>query len=236
MKTCLEIVQSICKRVGIASPNAAVGSTDLQVLQILELVNEEGSEQATRYPWQALLNVGTFTTAATESQGAIETIAPGLDYIVNDTIWNRSLRRPVYGPKTPQNWEQQKAFAINGPWSGYRLQDGNLNMYPVPTAGESCYFEYITKYWATDTSGATGKSAFTVDTDLPVLLDELMILGGIWRWKAIKGFDYAEDYAKYERRLTDTMARDGGKDWLNLANTRYDIFPGIVVASGSWNL
>lgn len=236
MKNCLQIVQSICKRVGVVAPTSAVGSSDLQIIQILELVNEEGKEQSTRYPWQALLNVGDYTTVATELQGEIETIAPGLDYIINDTIWNRSLRRPVFGPRTPQSWEQQKAFAINGPWSNYRIQQGGLNMYPVPEAGQDCYFEYVTKYWCTDVTGATGREDFAVDTDFPLLLDELIIKGAIWRWKMIKGFDYSEDYAKYERQLADTMSRDGGKDWLNLSNTRYDIYPGIVVPSGSWNI
>ena len=132
--TCLTIVQRVCKRVGLDAPSSAVGSTERQILQILELSNESGQELARRYPWQAILGVGNFTTVATESQGSISTIAPGLDYIINDTIWNRTLRRPVYGPKTPQNWEQQKAFAINGPWSGYRLIGDTLAMYPVPTA------------------------------------------------------------------------------------------------------
>jgi len=236
MKNCLQIVQTICNRVGIAVPNSAVGTTDLQILQIVAILNEEGIELASRYPWQALLRVGNYTTVATEIQGEVETIAPGLDYIINDTIWNRSLRRPVFGPKTPQTWEQQKAFAINGPWSNYRIQNGNLSMYPVPTAGEECYFEYITTYWATDDTGVTGKSEFTQDTDLPVLSDELITLGAIWRWKNIKGLDYAEDFAKYERRLADMSARDGGKDWLSLTNTKYDIFPGVVVPAGSWNL
>jgi hypothetical protein len=235
MKTCLQIIQAVCRRVGVAEPNTAVGSTDVQILQIVELANEEGIEQASRYPWQSLLNVGSFTTVAAEVQGAVSTIAPGLSYIVNDTIWNRDLRRPVFGPKTPQTWEQQKAFAINGPWSNYRLQGDNLNMYPTPTAGQSCYFEYITKNWC-ESAGGTGQEEFEADDDVPLLLDELIILGTIWRWKNIKGFDYSEDFAKYERRLADMMARDGGKDWLSLTNTKYDIFPGVVVPAGSWNV
>jgi hypothetical protein len=40
--TCLQIIQSVCKRVGIASPSFVVASSDLQILQILELANEEG--------------------------------------------------------------------------------------------------------------------------------------------------------------------------------------------------
>jgi hypothetical protein len=233
--TCLSIVQRVCKRVGLDSPSSAVGSSERQILQILELSNEAGQELSRRYPWQAILAVASYTTVATETQGAVQTIAPGLDYIINDTIWNRTLRRPVFGPKNPQNWEQQKAFAINGPWSGYRIIGGDLAMYPIPTAGQDCYFEYISKNWVTTSVGATDDE-WTNDADTGKLDENLLVLDTIWRWKQQRGLDYAEDFAKSERLYQDLANRDGGKDWLNLSNTRYDIFPGVIVPAGSWNL
>lgn len=236
MATCLSIIQDVCGRLGLPAPTSVVGNTDVQISNLLSLCNEEGQELAARYEWSALQNEATYTTLATEIQGAIATIAPGLNYIINDTIWNRSLRRPVFGPKTPQGWQQNKAFAINGPWSNFRIMGGQLKMYPVPTAGESCYFEYISKYWCTDSTGATGRSAFAADDDLPVLDEQLITLGTIWRWKKLKGFEYAEDFSTYERRVLDAMGRDGSKDWLSISNTKYDIFPGVVVPAGSWNV
>ena len=234
--TCLTIVNSVLGRLGLNTTNAAVGSTDLQIQNIVALSNEEGQELAYRYPWTVLQNEATYTTVATEDQGAIDTIAPGLNYIINDTIWNRSLRRPVFGPKTPQGWQQNKAFAINGPWSNFRIQGGHLKMYPTPSAGQDCYFEYITKNWCTDSTGVTGKSEWSADTDVSLLDEAIIILGTIWRWKKLKGFEYAEDFNIYERRVMDAMGRDGSKDWLSLTNTKYDVFPGVVVPSGSWNV
>jgi len=233
--TCLSIVQKVCLRVGLDSPSSAVGSTERQTLQILELSNEAGQELSRRYPWQALLGVANFTTVATEVQDTLTDIVPSIDYIINDTIWNRTLRRPVFGPKTPQNWEQQKAFAINGPWSGYRIIGGELAMYPIPTAGQDCYFEYISKNWVT-TSTASTSPYWTNDADAAKIDENLIILDTIWRWKQQRGLDYAEDFAKSERLYQDLANRDGGKDWLNLSNTKYDIFPGVIVPAGSWNL
>lgn len=235
MATCLSIVNAALTRLGFASVAAAVGSDDLNVRTMVALSTEEGQELAARYPWTGLQGEATFTTVATEIQGAIETLAPGMAYIVNDTIWNRSLRRPVFGPRTPQEWQQNKAFAINGPWSSHRIQGGTLRMYPVPTAGETCYFEYISRYWC-ESSAGDGQDAWAADEDVPVLDAQLIQLGTIWRYKKLKGFEYGEDFATYERRVTDAMARDGGKDWLSLSNTKYDIFPGVVVPAGSWNL
>ena len=231
--TCLQIIQSACKRIGIASPNFVVTSQDIQILQLLEIANEEGQEQSTRYPWQALQTEATFTTVAAQVQGALSTIAPGANYITNDTIWNRTLRRPVYGPKSQQDWQQSKAMNINGPFNSYRIISDVINFYPNPVAGQTCAFEYISQNWVTTTSSTS--STWTADTDKPKISDQLMILGIIWRWKMVKGFDYSEDFAKYERRMNDAMGRDGGKTILSLnGGAKYDIQPVIMVPSGSW--
>lgn len=234
--SCLSIVQTICAELGLSQPNSAVGSSDVQIATIVALCNREGNTLTARHEWTALQTQASFTTVAQQSQGAMATIAPGFKSMINDTIWNRSLRRPVFGPKTPAEWQQQQAFAINGPWSSHRIEQGNLLMYPVPEAGQDCYFEYISKNWCTDSTGATGRSAWANDADLPVLDENLLILGTIWRWKKLKGFEYAEDFNDYERQVLDAMGKDGGKDWLSLSNTKYDIMPGVVVPAGSWNL
>lgn len=236
MATCLSIINTSLNRLGFDSVNAAVGSTTNIVQTLLALCNEEGQELAARYDWTGLQTEATYTTLAAEDQGAIETIAPGINFILNDTIWNRSLRRPVFGPRTPQEWQQNKAFAINGPWSNFRIKNAHLYMYPTPSAGQSCYFEYISKNWCSDSTGVTTYSEWDDDTDIPRLNDQLIVLGTIWRYKKLKGFEYAEDFNTYERRVMDAMAKDGGKDWISLSNTKYDVFPGVIVPAGSWNV
>jgi len=230
--TCLSIIQTASARLGLIKPTFAFNSQDLQVMQLLELLNEEGQELANRTNWTALNAQTSFVTLATEDQGAIATIAPNLSFIINDTIWNRSLRRPVFGPRTPQEWQQQEAFAINGPWSNFRIQQGRLRMFPVPVAGQNCFFEYASKNWATN--GTTTSNVWTADTDTSLLDEQIMTLGLIWRFRSSKGLPYAEDQDKYERRVMNAINRDGSKDAINLDNAKYDIFPGVVVPSGSW--
>lgn len=234
--SCLSIIQTVCQRIGITSPNSAVGNTDAQIIQILALLNEEGESLAQRTNWQALVAETSFTTVATEIQGTLSTIAPGLKFIINDTIWNRDLRRPVYGPLAAQRWQQLKAMAMQGPFNQFRIRGDDILFIPVPSAGQTCYFEYVSSNWLTDSTGATGRSAFAADSDVPLLDEQLLILGTMWRWKAAKGFDMTVDYQKYDKRVMDAIARDGSKDWLNLADNRFDILPAILVPSGSWNL
>jgi len=233
----LTIVQQACRSpgVGLPAPAAVTTSSDEAVLQFLTIANEEGQELSRRTPaWTALQVETTFTTLATISQGSMVTIAPNCNYIINDTIWDRDLRRPVFGPLTPQFWQQQVSQVMTGPWSQFRVQRGLLEFYPAPTAGHTCAFEYITKAWCTDSTGLVEKTLFDADTDVSLLDEYLMQLGVVWRWKQGKGLDYAEDYAKYERAVTDAMGRDGSKPILNLGEVRYDIYPGILVPSGSW--
>lgn len=232
--TCLQIIQTVCKRIGIPTPTTAVGSTDNQIIQLVSISEEEGQEQATRHDWQSLQNEATFTTVASQIQTSVSSIATGFDYIINDTIWNRTLRRPVYGPKSQQDWQQVKAMQINGPFNSFRIIGDVINFYPAPAAGQSCYFEYQSRNWVDTSVGATSPT-WTNDLDTPAIDDQLMVLGTIWRWKAVKGLDYAEDYAKYERRMADAMGRDAGKQTLSMSGGAvYDIQPVVMVPRGNW--
>ena len=233
--TCLQIIQTACRRIGILAPNAAVSSTDQQIIQLLSLCEEEGQELGERYPWQALQKEATFTTVAAQLQTTVAAVTTGFKYIVNDTIWNRTLRRPVYGPASQQSWQQKKAMQFTGPFNSFRIIADAINFYPNPTAGQTCAFEYITDSWVTTSVGGVS-SLWTNDADTPKLNDQLIILGLIWRWKAAKGLDYAEDFAKYDRRVLDAAARDAGKPTLSLDGAGYDILPIVIVPSGSWTV
>lgn len=232
----LTLVQSATRRLGINTPAGVVLSSDPAVLQLLELANEEGRELGARTAWSALETAVTFTTVATESQGNINTIAPNLKFIINNTIWNRTLRRPVFGPLSAQMWQQQKALFLQGPWNQFRIIGTSLNFIPVPVAGQTCAFEYITKAFATDSTGAIERTAFADDGDLCKLDEEIMTLGLIWRWRQVKGLDFSADYEKYERKVLDAIARDGTKPWLNASGGTGDLQPVVIVPAGSWNV
>ncbi len=233
--TLLSISQSISLRVLHQTITSAAQSADPLVLQLVEAINEEGQELSSKYTWQSLTKEATFNTLAAESQGTITTIA-GTDFafIINETIWNRSQRRPVFGPRSEAEWQQLKAQQMQGPWNQWRLRGNQILFIPAPAAGQSIYFEWMTKNWCTDTTGVTGKTAMTVDTDIGVLDERLLTLGGLWRWKQMNKLDYAEDRTKYDEAIDNAMNRDGANPILNMAGTYPDIFPSVLVPSGSW--
>lgn len=230
----LELVQEVCRRVGFPVSNTATNSTDPQITQILSLLNEEGREQSARVDWTNLQTEATFTSVATESQGAMSTIAPGFRYIINETIWNRSEQRTAPGPVTPRQYQQLKsglASLIDPVW---RIRGGNLILQPAPAAGRSYVFEYVDKRWAVG-ADATRKEQFAIDTDTHLLDDDALLYGTLWRWRQAKGLEYAEDFVKYERKLEELIGRDGGRPDLYLHSGNHD-FPDPTVPDGNWQV
>lgn len=227
----LTIVQSAARRIGILKPTAVYTSTDAQILQLLELCNEEGRELAVK-PWQALIKEVSFVTAAAESQGNITTLAPGFNYILNDTIWNRTQRRPVFGPRAPQQWQQMKAQTLSGPFNQFRIRSNLVLFDPIPTAGENCYFEYLSKNWCTSSDAATARDAWAADSDVSLIDEELMTMGLVNRFRQAKGLEY--DTEAYDARLRDLLARDGTKPVLSLSGGSDGLPPGVIVPTGDW--
>ena len=228
--TCLTLVQTACKRLALTVPTAVFMSLDPQVMQMLALANEEGQTLAEMTNWQALAKQGTFTTVATEIQGAMSTIAPGCKFIVNDTIWNLSLRFPVFGPLAAQMWAQQKAMFYQGPWNQYRVFDDQIHFVPTPPAGQNCQFEYVTQNWT-----ASGFTEFQSDTDTSLLDENIMVMGLIWRFKQAKGIDFSSYLTKYQRRVADLIARETPKPILNMNTnefgyngTNFDMGSGVI--------
>lgn len=230
----LETVQSACLRCNVPAPSVAVLSTDPLIQQMVELLHEEGNELASRYPWQALGLFAAWTADGTGTEGDLDTLAPGISDVVNDTFWNLTQRRPLFGPVDPSAWAQMMAQQWAGPWSHYRIVGNTLYTYPYASSGHSLKFEYRTKYWLEHNSVRVEFAQD--DTDSIVLDSNLMVLGLVWRWKQATGLEYAEDFQKYERRCADKMARDGTKPILSMSGNPDGIQPGIIVPTGNWNV
>lgn len=236
----LEIVKAVCGRIGLNKPNTATGSTDIQVTQLVDLANEEGQELAARFGWQALIREKTFTLLAAEDQGllvggTILAAADGFSKIINDTIFNRTTQVQVTGPVTPRGWQGLKATTTaTGFYSQYRLRAGHLLLYPAPSVGTAA-FEYLTENWVSNLAGDTFSVQFTADDNYPLLDSRLITAGLLWRWKAAKGFEYAEDYNKYEAAVLDAMTGDKTAQTVRLDGVNQDgLDPHILVPRGNW--
>ena len=232
----LNTVQRFCKRTGLDVPTSVISATDPQVKQILALLEEEGNDLSGRGDWQELTNEATHTTVATESQGAITTIASnGYRYIKNNTIWDRTNQLPLY-VTDGTGWQELKSTTTTAPDYHVRIRGGNLLSNPVPTAGLTWAFEYVTWNWITDATSTTPSQYFTDDTDLILLPEPIVMMGVRWRWKKEKGLEYAEDFRTYEMMVSDALSRNGLNRPLSASKRIDSPSPHVVVPIGSFNL
>lgn len=228
----LTAVQKFCQRTGLPQPTSVVGSSDAQIIQILGLAEEVCEDLIDRKDWTDLSYEVTFVTQSGLDQGSLVTICPnGFRRIVNDTIFNRSTALPLYGPLSPQVRQAIKASAGVGPLYQYYIQHKRLFFSPATTAGQTCAFEYISDQYAVAVDGTTFKSGFTVDTDSAVFDEKLLIAGLRWKWKAEKGFDYTEEFRRYENLVSNYGARDGSAATLSM-NAEDNARPGIFIPAG----
>lgn len=241
----LTIVQKFSRRTALPIPATVVGNTDPQTNQILNILEEECTELAARGQWKGLINECTFSALGAESQGTLAslgsgpTLTNGLRYLLNEVMWNRTTRLPIYGPMDPQAWQQVKAnstitlsqYRIRGTTSGTQAE---LLITPAPTAANTIAFEYLSNNWCLN--GVTPSSVLVADTDT-ILLPESVVAAGLkWRWKKEKGLSYAEDFMSYEQLVQQAISRDGTKKTLNMADCTDYPKPGIFISPGSWPL
>jgi hypothetical protein len=217
-RTLLQSVQAVCRKLGLAVPASVIGSNDPNIVQMYEFCNEAGQEYADAYEWQILTAEVSFSATAVESQGSINTIVGGdLGWIVNDTIWNRTTNRPLFGPLSPQQWQQIKARAAAGPFSEYRIRGNELLFYPAADLNDACYFEWVSKDFCQNTGATTSYCRWNADSDVFVLDSRIFELSVLWKWKQLKGLDFQPDYAKYLVAIEQAKARDGTKPALSLS-------------------
>lgn len=223
--TLLTLCTDAADEIGIPRPSTVIGNTDPSVKQLLNHANRTGRDLAKR-DWNILVKEGSFTSAATESQGAMTTIASDFQRFKNNTMWNRTQKWRIYGPVTDNQWQRMLAAVTSGVHNFFRIRGGNLIVYPTMTASESVYFEYVSKNWVDSGTGADPAVAdateFDNDANTFVFDDDLMLMGVVWRFLKRKTLPYAEAKAEYDERVKDQLMQDGAKAVINMNGTQID--------------
>jgi hypothetical protein len=226
----LTIVRAACDRIGLERPTTAVSATDQTARSLLAYANEEGENLCELHPWRKLRKEYTFTTVAAEQQTA--SIPDDYLRMLGETWWNRTRNRPLYGPKTPAEWQQIKGWTSSPVVDTFILRGDFIYIDPVPPAGETIAYEYLSSKWVN--SAGNFYTEFQADADTTLVPEALITLGVIWRFKQSRGLAWEGDYGKYETRLKQAMMNDQpvGNIDLSYQDLRG---PAVVVPDGSWN-
>lgn len=231
----LTIIQDAAGRLGLSQPSSVIGSSVQQTKNLLAAAQVEGKSLAKRHAWQILTAEQTFTATATETQSSA--VPTDFDRFVDETFYNRTQKRPVYGPLSAREWQFAKSVVTAVIIESFRQRGSStdLLMTPTPTAGDSYAYEYISKNWC-ESSGGTNQSAWAADTDTGILDEELMTRGVMWRFLRGNGLDYGEEFRDYEMMVRQAISRDGGKRTLNTGARGSRAPHAPLVQDGSWNL
>ena len=210
--TLLTIINDVQKRLGIVVSATVMNDSSPAVKQLVAMAQVEGKDLAQRHPWSALQTRKAWTAVATEDQGALSTVASDMSikHIRYMTAWNSTTKQQINGPLTGSQWAELKGRGMTPTWPAWRIYGSHFYIIPAPTVADAVQFEYVSKNWC-QSSGGTGQTAWAADTDTGILDEDIMQLGIIWRYRADLGFDYAEAYADYERRVNALMNADAGK-------------------------
>lgn len=232
----LSIIQDHCRLHSLNVPSSVIGSTDTGVIQFQAIVKEVISELVTESDFNVTTQEAVFPAIASADQGAMTTLAPyGYQFMIFETFFDRTLRRPLSGPVSETEWQELKALPSAGVYFKYRIRLDHLYLDPVPTAPFSTMaFEYMSS-WAIKSSAGVLKADLTDDGDVFIFPENIIRKGLLFRWKQIKGLPYQADETQYYNLLNNYIAKDKVKRRINVSEgAPVDLKPGIFVPSNSW--
>ena len=160
----------------------------------------------------------TTATGVTFTFGQVKYPMPAdFDRIINKTMYNKSNRWAIVGPKDAQEWQWLKSSYITaGPRMRFRIINNKFTLWPIPNANLTMGFEYVSNSWVVAADG-TGKSKFTNDTDVSLFPAALLILGTKLKFYEAKGFDTSNLRNDYIRELDKYKATEAAADTLSLS-------------------
>lgn len=232
----LSIIQDFARRHALAVPTGVIGSADTTVVQLYQILSDVLDELVEESKFNVITREALFTVTATENQGSMQSLATeGYSWAYFETFFDRTLKRPLYGPLNETEWQEIKALPNPGPFYKFRIRGDDLLINPAPTAPLSqIAFEYASS-WAVTDAGGTAKATITADTDLMIFPEKIIKRGLAYQWKQLKGLPYQEDKDQYYELLNGYIATDKVKRRINLAHPNpVDIRPGVFVPSGNW--
>lgn len=151
---------------------------------------------------------------------------------LNRTWWDRTNRWELLGPSSPQldQWHLS-GVVTTGPRRYFRQLGALANTYRIwpPPSDLTDPLQLVFEYLSTNAvyvAGVTLNTAplFANDTDIPILNDRAIINGIKWRFWEQKGFDWTSKRTDYDNYIERLIARDGGRETLNMVKRINPIF------------
>lgn len=223
----LSACQSAAVRLVGQRPSTLFSTTDQLAMELAELANETAVAIAKAHDWQALTTAWTLNGDASATAFDLPSDYDRMPLKAN--FYSTRSQFPLVRAEDLDQWTEFQITPVVGAPGYWIILGGQLQILPALATGESARSYYITNQIV---SG--GKTAFTADADTFVLPERLITLGVIWRWKDLKGKEYAEDLKNFEIAFAEEAGRDKGSRTLAIGRARVPdgaqlAYPGVIV-------
>lgn len=203
-------------------------TTDQFAMELNDLANETARAISDEHDWQALTKLHTLN-----GTGAATSFALPADY--GRMLKKGEVRSPNWQTarfvqaRDLDAWMAFEAMAIAGTPGRWIIVGGEMKILPAMPVGQSAQYYYISRNIT-----KSGKPEFDTDGDEFVLDERLITLGVIWRWRAQKRLEYAEDLRNFEIAQARAIASDRAQRPLVIGPQRISgdvdlAFPGTII-------
>jgi hypothetical protein len=221
----LTAAQSAAIRLIGKKPTTFFSSSNKFELEITDLANEVVADLTNYADWRNLVTLKTMP-------GDGVTIGFDLPSDYGRMPFSQEVARANwytwgYVDAPDLNFWRDLINGLASPSPGYWIiLNGQMQFQPPVAASTIAQYYYISNNAVLAADGVTKKSAFDADTDTLEISnntrdnDRLLTLGLIWRWRAQKRMEYAEDMQNYEILASQVSGADRGAHILSAGNRR----------------
>lgn len=201
-------------------PSSIFSTTDQFAKELRLQANRSAVAIAKAYDWQALTALKTMT-----GDGTTTSFPLPADYDRMPLKANVLTSQYIAGLRKVQdldewlNLQLRPVVALPGSWI---ILNGAMQILPAVATGVTANFYYIKNTIVTGAASAA-QTAFLADADTFNLSERLLTLGIVWRWRASKKLEYAEDMANFETALAEEITRDKGSRVLTVGRQRISV-------------
>lgn len=217
----LTAAQSAAIRLSIKKPSVFFSSTGDFEQEMVDLANEVVRDIVKYGDWRALIKqqemIGDGVTRGFDLPSDYDRMPK------NGTVGRMNWYTWGYVDTPDLNFWNDLVNGLASPSPGYWIMlDNQMQFIPPVSSGTTAEYYYVSKNIVIDGDTGLRKAQFEKDSDSFLLDESLITLGLIWRWRAMKRLDYAEDMQNYEIRIQQVSGEDKGSRIVRMGKSIVD--------------
>jgi hypothetical protein len=198
------------------------GDTSREMVELQKMINQCAKQILLAHDWQLLTTIVAGSDIPT-GDGSTEDFNLPDDYARMDDstdVWSSSLETPLAHIKDRNDWLGIDIRSFEIAVNAWILYGNQIHIKPAMATGVTAKYWYVSDKVVTAADTST-KAAFTDDTDVFRLDEELLKLCIVYNWKKAKQQDYQEEMNDYGIRLQSLITSDKGSRTIRIGRRRY---------------